>query len=169
MILIFFPKQIYSQQNKQESFTAVEYSINDSSFYNELCAILFSDTIFTAKEPSKYFFAMHYDTSSTYTDFIQKEQKFSANLNIFEIMTGSLFRVTNAGKDVIGFFYINFIPCFILNSTQPDFITEYLTPTDTKREFKLWDFFPIIGGFTDVYLNILSNKKIEIVKVFRYE
>jgi hypothetical protein len=166
ILLALCPIQLYSQK---ETFTIEEYGIKDSNFQNELYSVLFSDTIFGSKKSSQYFFAMRYDTNFVHVDY-RTGKNFSAHFNIFELMDGSdVLKVTNIGKKVIGYFYIKDIPCFILNSTQHDFVLQYLIPLNKKRVFTFWNHPPNVGGFIDVYMNILPNQKIEIVRILRCE
>ena len=163
-LLLMCSVQLYSQRSKQVSFTLGEYSIKDSNFYNELCTILFSDTIFGRMAPWR-FLAMRYDTNFIHTDY-EKGGTFSANFNIFDLMDGGdILHTTKSGKGVIGYFCIKGMPCFILNSTQQGFVLQYLIQTDKKRRFTFRDL-RSEGGYTSVYMNILPNKKIEVVRVF---
>ena len=180
LLLTLFAMQIYSQQIKQTTFTLEEYKIKDTVFYNELCTVLFSDTVFgtktylewhTKKLHNRFYFAMSgYDTNFVHIDD-ETDETFSANFNIFQLMDGhAILGATKEGKGVIGYFYIlnkNMI-CFILDLTHSDFVHQYFTPTKRRRQFTIQDWF-VFGGFTDVYMNILPNNKIEIVRIFRSE
>jgi hypothetical protein len=149
---------------KKHSFALQEYAIKDSAFYNDLCSILFSDTVF-AKLNSYRYLAMSYDTINNRYDYLMKET-FYAPLNIFELMDGS---VTKTGKEAIGYYYIENKICFILKSTQIDFINQYFISTDKKKQFEIDDSFPNVGGFTDVYMDILPSGKIKVIKVLKSE
>jgi hypothetical protein len=165
LIIILLPMQTYSQT----TFTLKEYAIKDSSFYNELCSVLFSDTAFGDRASPKYVFAMHYDTTTIHIDYLT-EETFSADFNIFDLIDeADILGATDAGKKAIGYFYIKDMVCFILEPTQTDFISQYLILTCKKRRFKIHDSFPSVGGFTSVYMNILSNGKIEVVRILRSE
>jgi len=168
--VVFFstllPMQLYAQQMEQATFTLEEYSIKDSNFYNDLCSVLFSNTIFNIR--SNYFFAMRYDTNAVHIGD-ETRDTFSANFLVFNLMDGStILHVTKNGKAVIGYFYIKNMPCFILNSTQHDFILQYLIPTDKKKQFTFQNRYSE-GGFTSVYMNVQPNGKIEVVRVFKCE
>ena len=90
--------------------------------------------------------------------------------NIFDLIDeADILGATDAGKKAIGYFYIKDMVCFILEPTQTDFISQYLILTCKKRRFKIHDSFPSVGGFTSVYMNILSNGKIEVVRILRSE
>jgi len=163
LIITLLPMQVHSQT----TFTLKEYAIKDSSFYHELSSLLFSDTVFGSK--SKYTFIMRYNTTTVHTDYLT-DQQFSANFNIANLMDGqSILGATGIGSKVTGFFYIREMTCFISKSTQTDFVDKYLAPTNNERQFKIYDSFPSVGGFTDVYMNILSSGKIEIVRIIRTE
>jgi len=166
VFLVLLPLQLYAQQKERTTFILEEYSIKDSNFYNDLCSVLFSDTIFDTR--GNYFFAMEYNTNAVHIDD-ETEETFSANFTVFDLMDGNtILHVTKNGKGVIGYFYINNRPCFILNSTQNDFIFQYLMPADKKRRFTFRER-AVEGGFTDVYMNILPNGEIEIVRVLKCE
>ncbi|GHU86553.1 hypothetical protein FACS1894153_3850 [Bacteroidia bacterium] len=164
-IIILLPMQVYSQTK----FTLQEYAIKDSSFYNDLCSVLFSDTVFSTKLNSYRYLGVSYDTINNRYDYLTGET-FYAPLNIFELMDGSdIIRTTKAGKATTGYCYIENKICFILKSTQIDFINQYFILTDKKKQFKFYDSFPCVGGFTDVYMDILPSGKIKVIKVLKSE
>jgi hypothetical protein len=150
---------------KKHSFVLQEYAIKDSSFYNDLCSVIFSDTVFSSKLNSYRYLGMSYDTINNRYDYLT-EETFYAPLNIFELIDGS---VTKIGKEAVGYYYIENKICFILKSTQIDFINQYFIPTGKKKQFKIYDSFPNVGGFTDVYMDILLSGKIKVIKVLRSE
>jgi len=177
VFLALFPIQLYSQQMEieQVTFTLEEYSIKDSNFYNDLCSVLFSSSLFDPNPTGNYSSAMCYDTNAAYIDYEVREKKigkkkkreiFSANFRIFSLMNGAeVLHVTKNGKRIIGYFCIENMTCFILDSTQQDFILQYLMPIDKRRQFTVWN----IGGesgYIDVYMNIQPDWKIEVVKIY---
>lgn len=182
LLLTLFSMQIHSQKNKQITFTLQEYKIKDINFYNELSTVLFLDTVFGTKAylewhtkilHNRFYFVMHYDTNAVHVDY-ETEGIFSANFNICKLIgKGDILSMIKNGKGIIGYFYImnkNMI-CFISDSTHSDFVQQYLISTNKKRKFTFSESsdFLYIGGFTDVYMNILPNNKIEIIRVFRDE
>jgi hypothetical protein len=163
--MTLLPIQVYSQTR----FTLQEYAIKDSSFYNDLCSILFSDTVFSSKLNSYRYLGMIYDTTNNHYDYLT-DKTFYAPLNIFELMDGSaILRATNKGKEAIGYYDIENRICFILKSTQIDFINQYFILTGKKKQFKFYDSFPCVGGFTDVYMDIFPSEKIKVIKVLKSE
>jgi hypothetical protein len=152
-----------------KTFTLKEYAIKDSSFYNELCSILFSDTVFGSQVLSIHAFSMCYDTTIKQFDYLTGEN-FSASFSVFGLIDeANILSATDEGKKAIGYFYIKDMVCFILKPTQTDFISQYLILTNKKRLFKFYDSLPVVGGSSDVYMNILSNGKIDVVRILRSE
>ena len=163
--MTLLPIQVYSQTR----FTLQEYAIKDSSFYNDLCSVLFSDTVFSSKLNSYRYLGMIYDTTNNHYDYLTNET-FYAPLNIFELMDGSaIIHITKKGKEAIGYYRIENRIFFILKSTKIDFINQYFIPTGQKKQFKFYDSFPCVGGFTDVYMDILTRDEIKVIKILRSE
>lgn len=164
-IILFLSMQSFAQT----TFTLKEYAIKDSSFYNELCSVLFSDTVFGSQILSIHAFAMCYDTTIKQFDYLTGEN-FSASFNVSGLIDeAGILSATDAGKKAIGYFNIKDKVCFILKPTQTDFISQYLILSNKKRLFKFYDSLPVVGSSPDVYMNILSNGKIEVLRILRYE
>ncbi|MDR0970922.1 MAG: hypothetical protein LBM25_00880 [Bacteroidales bacterium] len=142
-----------------------EYKLKDSSLYDELNSILFSYSIF--KNQSIYFLALRYDT--TFTNYVTGE-KINASLNIFDIIDNAhLLSITNNGAEILGYFYINNVVCFMLNPIEKAFLSKYFISTNKYQNFKIEDSFSCTGGSTDIYMNITINNKIKIEKIILSE
>lgn len=152
----------------QTTFTLKEYTLNPI-FYKNLCSVVFSDTIYGTDISSVLAFAIYSDTLIKQYDYMTGEY-FSASCCISGLIDElSILSATNAGKKVIGYFYLKDKICFIIALNRINSISKYLSITDKKKEFGISDSIPSIGGAADVYINILPTGCIDVVRILRYE
>lgn len=152
----------------QTTFTLKEYTLNPS-FYQDLCSVVFSDTVYGADISSVLAFAMYSDTLIKHYDYFTGEY-FSASFCISDLIDElSILSATDAGRKAIGYFYLKDKICFIIALNRINSMSEYLSITDKKKEFVISDPSPSIGGVADVYMNILPKGRIDVVRILRYE
>jgi hypothetical protein len=109
-----------------KSYYLKEYAIKDTTFYNQLCSIVFSDT--TCSIDYNYFMLFG-GYESRYFDYVLMDY-FNSNFNISVVLADNY-------SQSLGFFYLNEKICFI-KKMPTELILHFLTSTKNTRKFHYW-------------------------------